>query len=570
MSSEQTVSGGFSRIEIGRAEGELEVLGWDEPTVRIVGHDEEDSPFMGTEGVLRLERLRNDVTISTPRSVSLHVLSAKGDVTVRGIQGSVRLDAGSGDVTIQDVGSMQLGAISGDTHLEGCQGEARLTAVSGDLVARNLGSLEITGAISGDTEISEVVGEVSIKHTINGDGHFTNVGHVDVSNMRGDCAVIRAGSVVVSNLSGDLNVQEVEGFCHIQNMHGDARLRRCGGVVTLDNVGGDLHVTDMRGGIAIGNVTGDVRLDTPLVKGATYTVHSTSGDIVLRVRGEIHARFVAQTLGGTIHTRLPLTLERGRRRHLVGAIGRAEAIVTLQSERGDISISAADPTQEDFMSDDYTYDEFGEKEESTAGSGGFGGEWRFGGRGFGLKWDKGPGRFTFATGFRDDPDGPGDPRMRRDRGGKGKFPFEWDDAQRAEYERRIREMSDRTAKAARKAAERATEYAERAAKRARETDWETVGRDVRGAIERAMGEMEHLLEQFRGGPGAPNAPRPPDAPPPPPRPGSQAQRVPIEQDEQATPRNKDELDAQRRAILEQLRSGAISMDEAERQLDALR
>lgn len=221
------------------------------------------------------------------------------------------------------------------------------------------------------------------------------------------------------------------------------------------------------------------------------------------------------------------------------------------------------------MSDDYTYDDSGEKEESTAGSGGFGGEMRFGGRGFGLRWDKGPGRFTFATGFRDDPDGPGDPRMRRDRGGKGKFPFDWDDAQRAEYERRIREMSDRTAKAARKAAERATEYAERAARRARETDWETVGRDVRGAIERAMGEMEHLLEQFRGGPGAPTPPRSPDAPPPPPRPG-QAQRVPIEQDEQAAPRNKDELDAQRRAILEQLRSGAISMDEAERQLDALR
>jgi DUF4097 and DUF4098 domain-containing protein YvlB len=571
MSSEQTVSGGgLTRIEIGRAEGELEVLGWDEAHIRIVGLDEDDDtdiPQIGATGVLRLERLRDDVTISVPRGVSLYVLSAKGDVAVRGLQGSVRLDAGSGDVQIQDVGSIQLGAISGDTQLEGCQGEARLNTVSGDLVARSLGSLEITGAVNGDTEVSDVAGEVQLKSSVNGDAQFTNVGHVAVSNMRGDCVVSQAGSVAVGNLSGDLNVQEVEDFCHIQNIDGDARLRRCGGVVTLDNVGGDLQATEVRGGIATGNVGGDVRLDTPLTKGATYTVHA-SGDISLRVRGEIHARFVAQTLGGTIHTRLPLTLERGRRRHLVGAIGRAEAIVTLQSHGGDIYISAADFTQEEGMTDEYTHDDFGEKEEATAGSGAFGGEVRFG-RGFGVRWDKGPGRFSFTTGYRDDPDGPGDPRIRRDRGGKGKFPFDWDDSQRAEYERRIREMSDRTAKAARKAAERATEYAERAARRARETDWDAVGRDVRGAIERAMGEMEHLLEQFRG-PGGPNAPRSPNAPPPPPPPGSRAQRVPIEQDEEPARPNKDELDARRRAILEQLRSGAISMDEAERQLDDLR
>jgi hypothetical protein len=188
------------------------------------------------------------------------------------------------------------------------------------------------------------------------------------------------------------------------------------------------------------------------------------------------------------------------------------------------------------------------------------------------------------TGYgHDDPDGPGDPRLHRDRG-KGKWPFDWDDRQRADYERRIREMSERTANAARKAAERATEYAERAARRARETDWESVGRDVRHSIERAMGEMEHLLEQFRFGSGASTPPRPPHPPTPPRTPtpptpaGFRAQRVPIERDEDPdgpggdTPagRNKDEIDAARRAILEQLRSGAITMDEAERQLDALR
>ena len=564
MSNEQTVSGGVTRIEIGRAEGDLEVLGWDENHIRLVGLDDEDSsePQI-SEGVLRLDHLEDDVTISVPRQASLHVLSAKDDLTVRGVQGSIRIDAASGDVQMQDTGSISLGAVSGDTHIESSKGGVRLDALSGDLHAQHLDSLEITGNINGDAEVRDVPGEVSIKRGIRGDAKFQNVGRVTIATISGDCAIVHAGSAYIGNLSGDLSVQEIEGACHVGNARGDLKVRRCGGMVSVDNLGGDFTGQDLRGGIATNNVQGDIHLDTPLVKDASYTVQA-SGDIILRIRGEIHARFVAQTLRGTIKTRLPLTVERGRRRHLVGALGRAETTVTLQSNGGDIVIEAVDAHLEDYMSDETTND-FA-REEATTGAG-TGGEFRFG-RNFGVRWDKGPGRFAFSSSYGpDDPDGPGDPRIRR---GKGKFPFEWDDAQRAEYERRIREMSERASEYAERAAKRAAEYAERAAKRARETDWEAVGRDVRSSIERAMGEMEHLLDQFRTGP---NAPRRPDAPPPPPPPGgphSHARRVPIEQDEPAAPPNKDELDAQRRTILEKLRSGELSMDEAERQLDNLR
>ncbi|HEY7123973.1 MAG TPA: DUF4097 family beta strand repeat-containing protein [Ktedonobacterales bacterium] len=553
MSNEQTYSsGGLTRLEIGRADGDLEILGWDEPHVRIVGldDDEEDSNFqVGADGRMRLGTIKEDVTITVPRGASLHILSARSDVSVRGLQGPVRMDAVSGDAQIQEATTVWLGAVAGDLTIERCQGEVRLNTLSGDLTVRNVGELEVTGAINGDVHIHEVAGEVRIKNGSRGDVQVSRAGRVSIANMQGDCSVAQTSGVEIGNLGGDLSVQEVESVCEVGNMHGDARLRNCGGIATFGNLGGDLNAQDVRGGIAAGMVSGDVHLDTPLSKDATYAIRA-AGDITLRLRGEIHARFVAQTGRGTIQTRLPLTIERGRRRHLVGAIGRAEATVTLQSEGGDISISAADPTQERAMNDDFVTDDGEETGSGFAHAG-------HAGHGFGINWSKHPGGFRFAAGFGpDDPDGPGDPRIR---GGKGNFPFNWDDAQRAEYERRIREMSDRTAKAARRAAERASEYAERAAKRARETDWEAVGRDVRTSIEHAMGEMERLLEQFRSGTSAPRPPTPPNPPTPPTPP-----TPPF-----ATARNKDEVDAQRRSILEQLRSGAISLEEAERQLSEL-
>src|SRR5262249_8372106 len=150
-----------------------------------------------------------------------------------------------------------------------------------------------------------------------------------------------------------------------------------------------------------------------------------------------------------------------------------------------------------------------------------------------------------------------------------------------EYEARLNELRDRAEQMARRAAEQAQVFAEKAARRARETDWEAVGREVRGAIEKAMVDLEDAFGQVRrewetrrpsGEPGASR---------------HSAQRVRIEQDDEgdAFPSNaptgageasafaggtQDDREAQRRTILEQLRTGSISLDEAERRLNELR
>ena len=316
------------------------------------------------------------------------------------------------------------------------------------------------------------------------------------------------------------------------------------------------------GGITLERVGGDVTLDTPLAAGSEYQVRA-GGDIHLRVRGEVNARFVAQTRGGEIHTRLPLAVERGRRRNLVGLLGRGDAGVTLFSDGGDIDIVAADSSEEDTMGDEYVGDEHGAATANRSWEG------SFGGHKFRVRWEPGA-----TPGASEDPDAMGRPH----RG----FGFEWEhdpagDARASEdFDRQFNEIRDRAEQVARRAAEQAQRYAERAARRARETDWESIGREVRGAIERAMSELERTVGQFGReygsghGPGDPNAGTR----------GTGAQRVRIERDDegdafapgasadQAPPRG--DADAQRRAILEDLRAGTISLDEAERRLGGLR
>ena len=115
-----------------------------------------------------------------------------------------------------------------------------------------------------------------------------------------------------------------------------------------------------------------------------------------------------------------------------------------------------------------------------------------------FRWDRGPGRAGFhfqgPYGVDEDPDAMA--------GGPGRdFKFEWEKGQGArmsgEYEERLNELRDRAERLARRATEEAQRYAEKAAKRARETDWEAVGREVRSAFEKAMGDLEDAFSNVR-------------------------------------------------------------------------
>ena len=583
------------RIEIDLVEGNLTIVGGS-PHVLLSadGDDElnENGAVEGSsDGVLRFTRLPDDSELRVPDGAEVLVRRVYGDLQAEHMDGYVLVQRISGDATIDRVavteiaqlegdlsarhgGSLRIRMIQGDAEIEDYDEAPVIGHVNGDLEARDLPGLEVRGAVSGDVELTHA-GTVTLLGTIGGD--LTAERSTVIlrgSSVGGDVRINSVLGMTVAAIGGDLDVTGAVEAIEVHSVGGDAEIRDARGPVRLSTVGGDLEIRNATGGLIVGHAGGDATIDTILGENTEYTVHA-GGDIDLRVREDVNARFVARTSGGEIKTRLPLSVERGRRRNLVGVLGRGSSSVTLVSEGGDISIAASDRYEkEQDMSDDYEKQETG-KSSSTDTLDTRSWEGSIGGQRFRMRWDRAPGRANFHF------QGPVPETMEKDDLGAPTahdIHFEWEKGQGArmygEYEERLNDLRGKAEKAARKAAEQAQDYAEKAARRARETDWEGIGRDVRSAVEKALSELESSFSQLRHewegrrGPGS-GAPGGTSSKP------SGAQRVRIEYDDDepaaaSDAASRDDLDAQRRRILEQLRNGQVSLEQAERQLNDLR
>jgi hypothetical protein len=575
------------RIQIDVVGGDFSVRGGSRQVVlHAHGGDADEDEVEDSTGTLRFAWLPGDSELQVPDGAEIEVRRIEGDLDGRRLDGILVAHHVAGDVTLEDMAAVELLHVDGDYQASHCgavrarmvMGDARvanlhrvplLGTVAGDLRAEHLPGLELRESVGGDVTIMEC-GDVSLLGTVGGDLHVErSVLTIRASAIGGDARLGAVRAATIAAVGGDLKVSGAPGAIEVSSVGGDVHIRHATALVRLGTVGGDLDAQEVRGGVIARRIGGDATLETSLGEGAEYEIHA-AGDISLRVRGEVNARFVAQTFGGEIRTRLPLTVEKGRRRNLVGVLGRGDATVTLRSDGGDISLAATDRIEEEHsMGDEFVGRDRERDERSWEGS--------VGGRRFRVSWDRGPGRAGFRFqgpfGENEDPDAMAGGTSRD-------FNFEWEKGQgprmSGEYEERLNEMRDRAERVARRAAEEAQRYAEKAARRARETDWEAVGREVRSAIEKAMGELEDTFNQVRhdwetrrptGTGGSSSRPS--------------AQRVKIEYDDdpdaagaegagaQASA-SRDDADAQRRAILEQLRAGTLSLDEAERRLNDLR
>lgn len=114
----------------------------------------------------------------------------------------------------------------------------------------------------------------------------------------------------------------------------------------------------------------------------------------------------------------------------------------------------------------------------------------------------------------------------------------------------MQELKNRIKAVYKEASDQASKYVQQAAKQAKEIDWERLRQDTRTTFESAMASVEENIRKYKKKSEAAA--------------GSTAQG-----DAAAGKMQSDEMDARRREILEGVRTGRFSLEEAEKMLDEL-
>lgn len=172
--------------------GEIIVRGWDRAEVRIHATSEDgDIRFsLATSQVMNAgssSRLtlgmanggsrEGHFELTVPYGARLSVHSQSADIDVRGTRGDVEANSQSGDMHVEDVGRLDLGALSGDVQVRDVNGDAGVRTISGDFRLDGVkGDIDVE-TVSGEIEVRDATSKFVRAHSVSGD--VTYVGTID-------------------------------------------------------------------------------------------------------------------------------------------------------------------------------------------------------------------------------------------------------------------------------------------------------------------------------------------------------------------------------------------------------
>ena len=246
----------------------------------------------GVRGELSLETGSGSIQLGDLECGSLEAVSSYGDITASGLKAErVRLSTSSGDVTARRVtGNLEARSSYGDLLLEEVRGDLAAETSSGDIhlsssgqgtrrLSTNYGDIQARGC-SGSLEARTASGEIAITNVVGSVRAESSYGEVKVEG--------RLTRVEALTHSGEVSVRAEAGSTaqeawRLVTQYGDARL-----VLPGEDFGCALELSAPSGVVQVEGVPrpegGALRKlsRTQGGGGATVTVNSTGGDVVVR------------------------------------------------------------------------------------------------------------------------------------------------------------------------------------------------------------------------------------------------------------------------------------------------
>ena len=143
-----------------------------------------------------------------------------------------------------------------------------------------------------------------------------------------------SGNVSVTGVTGDLNAKTISGETTVNNVNGS---------VNASSVSGDVHVGKVEGTVSAKSTSGDVEVEILSLEGAAASMEfsSVSGDVLVKLPGNLDADVKLSTMSGGLKTDFPLTIEEskyGTGRKANGKIGNGSRVLKISTLSGDVCL----------------------------------------------------------------------------------------------------------------------------------------------------------------------------------------------------------------------------------------
>lgn len=198
------------------------------------------------------------------------------------------------------------------------------------------GESEVEFVITVPTGMPVEVGGVSTDVSLDG-----VCGEASVNIISGDVDVRCVGEATIQSVSGDVTVLDARAGLEAGSTSGDVVVRGARGDVTANSVSGDVELSDMNGTlVSAETVNGDVTWSGRILDTGRYRFETHSGDVTVRVAGNLNAQISVGTFSGDFETDFPIELAPGSKlgREWEFRLGNGSARLRLRSFSGTIGL----------------------------------------------------------------------------------------------------------------------------------------------------------------------------------------------------------------------------------------
>jgi len=229
-----------------RSHADLHIQGWEKNQVLVLPSDMHSARVDQQPEEMRIV-LTADAEIDLPAGARIALDRVSGDVWVRGLTGSIEINKVNGDLSLQDIGTAQVGWVDGELRAQNINGPLMMHKVAGDVVLIDCHGPINVDAASGDLQVMDAAGPISAK--VGGDGRVSLLAGGHPVNLRcgGDVAlhITSLQDAVVSFSSGGRDIHiEMAGHEDEIDQHNFAQTFGNGSVPIRLEAGGDILLTD--------------------------------------------------------------------------------------------------------------------------------------------------------------------------------------------------------------------------------------------------------------------------------------------------------------------------------------